>query len=190
MQSALAPALMTRYLPRLDHRIRAALLVLTGSLVVALMAQVRIPLPFTPVPITGQTFAVLLIGAAFGAVPGAACLALYLLEGLFGLPVFSGGASGLAALAGPTGGYLVGFIAAAYVIGRFAERGMDRRFWSALPIFLLGEVVIYALGVSWLALSIGWLKAIAAGLLPFLIGDAIKLVAAAAALPSAWKLAR
>ncbi len=190
MDTALAPRLATRYLPRLDRRLRDVLLIFTGSLLVAAMAQVRIPLPFTPVPITGQTFAVLLIGAALGSRRGAASLLLYLVEGALGLPVFSGGAAGFAALAGPTGGYLLGFVCAAFLVGLLAERGMDRHFISALPVFLAGEAVIYLFGVTWLATFVGPSRAFADGLFPFILGDAIKLVAAALALPAAWKLAK
>jgi biotin transport system substrate-specific component len=190
MDTALAPTLLTRYLPRLDRRARDILLVFVGSIFIALMAQVEIRLPFTPVPITGQTFAVLLVGAALGSRRGAASLVLYLVEGALGLPAFAGGAGGLAYLTGATGGYLVGFVFAAALIGVLAERGLDRRFLSALPIFLVGEVVIYLFGVTWLSVLIGFQKALAAGLLPFLIGDAVKLIAAAAALPAAWKLVK
>lgn len=167
-----------------------SLLIIAGSLLVALFAQIRIPLPFTPVPITGQTFAVLLVGAALGANRGAASLVLYTLEGIAGLPVFTGGAAGLAQLAGPTGGYLIGFIAAAYVVGLLAERGLDRQWRTALVPFLIGSLVIYAFGVLWLAVYLGLPDAIAKGLLPFIIGDTIKLVLAALALPSAWALVK
>ena len=189
MNMALAPTLFTRALPRLDSRVRDALLVVTGSLFVAVLAQVKIPLPFTPVPLTGQTFAVLLVGAALGSRRGVASLLLYLVEGMAGLPFFAGGASGLAYAAGPTGGYLLGFVCAAFLVGLMAEHGMDRRLRTALLAFLAGEAVIYLFGVPWLSLYIGMQKALAAGLLPFLVGDAIKLVAAALALPAAWMLA-
>ena len=185
---ALAPTALDRYLPRLDSRLRDALLIVAGSLVVAGMAQVQIPLPFTPVPLTGQTFAVLLVGAALGARRGAASLLLYLAEGAAGLPFFAGGAGGFARLAGPTGGYLIGFVLAALVVGWLADRGRDRRFGTALPIFLLGELVIYLCGVTWLGAYVGMQKALTAGLLPFVIGDAIKLITAALALPAAWAL--
>ena len=190
MQTALVPTLLERHLPRLDGRLRDLLLVFGGSLFVAGMAQVRIPLPFTPVPLTGQTFAVLLVGAALGARRGAASLLLYLLQGLLGLPVFSGGTAGLAVLLGPTGGYLVGFVAAAWLVGMLARRGMDRRIPTALLAFLAGELVIYLFGVCWLSAFLGFPRAIAAGLLPFLVGDALKLIAAALALPAAWKLVK
>ncbi|GEM_PF-93400 len=188
MNPAFAPALLEHYLPRLDQRVRDILLILGGSLLVALMAQVKIPLPFTPVPLTGQTFAVLLVGAALGSRRGAASLLLYLAQGMLGLPVFAGGAGGPAYLFGPTGGYLVGFVCAAFLVGRLAENGQDKRFRTALLVFLVGELVIYLCGVSWLAVHIGFEKALTAGLLPFLPGDAVKLLAAALALPAAWKL--
>ena len=190
MNTALIPTLATRHFPRLNSRVRDLLLIIAGSLFVAAMAQVKIPLPFTPVPLTGQTFAVLLVGAALGARNGASSLALYLLMGIVGLPFFAGGASGLTYLTGPTGGYLLGFVVAAYIVGLLAARGLDRRIPSALLAFLVGEIVIYLFGVSWLSVYIGLQKALVAGLLPFLIGDAIKLAAAALVLPAAWKLVR
>jgi biotin transport system substrate-specific component len=190
MDITLAPTLLTRYLPRLDRRVRDLLLVVTGSLFVTAMAQVRIPLPFTPVPLTGQTFAVLLVGAVLGSRRGAASLLLYLAQGAIGLPVFAGGASGLLYMSGPTGGYLVGFVGAVYLVGLLAARGLDRRIPSALLAFLAGEMVIYLFGVAWLSVYLGFQRAIVAGLLPFLIGDAIKLAAAALTLPAAWKLAK
>jgi len=190
MNTTLASVMVTRYWPRLDSRLRDALLVLTGSLVVAAMAQVRIPLPFTPVPLTGQTFAVLLVSAALGSRRGAGSLLLYLLAGTAGLPFFAGGASELAYLSGPTGGYLIGFVLAAYVVGRLAETGRDRHFLAAIATFLIGEVLIYIPALIWLSAWIGPQHALVSGLLPFLAGDAIKLVAAALALPAAWKLVR
>jgi biotin transport system substrate-specific component len=190
MNTTLAPTLLDRSLPQLDRRMRDILLVSGGSLFVAGMAQVRIPMPFTPVPITGQTFAVLLVGAVLGSRRGAASLLLYLLMGLVGLPFFAGGASGLAYLLGPTGGYLVGFIVAAYLVGLLAARGLDRRIPSALLAFLAGELVIYLFGVAWLSVFLGLPHAIAAGFLPFIIGDAVKLAAAGLVLPAAWTLVK
>ncbi len=163
----------------------AALIVL-GSLLVAALAQVRILLPFTPVPITGQTFAVLLIGAVLGSKRGAAAIGLYLAEGALGLPFFAGGV-GWAALAGPTGGYLLGFIAAAFAVGLLTERGLDRRLTTALPAFLLGAVVIYTFGVLGLARFVGLQNAFTAGVAPFIVGDALKVVLAGSLLPAAWK---
>jgi len=188
MDLTLAPILITRVWPRLDRRVRDLLLIVGGSLLVAAMAQVRIPLPFSPVPITGQTFAVLLVGASLGARRGAAGLSLYVAEGIFGLPVYAGGTGGYSVFLGPTGGYLIGFIFAAYFVGRLAETGRDRRWQSALLVFLAGEVIIYMFGLPWLSLYVGIQKVLVAGLFPFLPGDLLKLAAAALAQPAAWKL--
>lgn len=170
------------------------LLILGGSLFTALMARITIPLPFTPVPITGQTLAVLLTGAALGSRRGALSMAAYVLEGALGLPVFAGGTAGLKRLTGPTGGYLIGFIAAAFVIGWLAERGWDRRPLSTALAMLIGNAVIYLFGLPWLALFLGGFSgpkgALMLGLLPFIPGDLLKLALAAFLLPSAWWLVR
>lgn len=165
-----------------------SVLVLAGSLFVAAMAQAAIYLPFSPVPVSGQTFAVLLVGMTLGSRRGALSVLVYLLEGGAGLPFFAGGRGGAAVLAGPTGGYLIGFAAAAWVVGLMAERGMDRQILKTLAAFLAGTVVIYLFGVLWLANYLGFPQAIQAGLLPFLIGDIVKAVLAAAGLPAAWAL--
>jgi len=189
--TALAPTLSTRFFPRTSGWLRDLSLILAGSLLVALFAQIEIPLPFSPVPITGQTFAVLLVGAALGSRRAAAALLTYLVEGALGLPFFAGGAGGLRVLSGPTAGYLVGFVLAAYLVGLLAEHGLERDLRTSLLPFLLGTVIIYACGVAWLALFLGSLtKAITLGVLPFLIGDACKMIAAALVLPYAWKVAR
>jgi biotin transport system substrate-specific component len=188
--TTLAPTLTTRLLPAVDQKIRDLLLISAGALLVALLAQVRIPLPFTPVPLTGQTFAVLLVGAALGSRRGLASLSLYSLVGALGLPVFAGGAAGAAYAFGPTGGYLLGFIVAAYVTGLLAERGLERSIRTSILPFLAGTLVIYVLGAGWLSVQFGLEKALAMGVLPFIVGDAIKLALAAIALPAAWKLAK
>jgi biotin transport system substrate-specific component len=167
-----------------------SLLVVGGSLLVVAMSQLVIPLPWTPVPITGQTFAVLIVGATLGSRLGSYSLALYLMEGIAGLPVFAGGSGGIGHLLGPTGGYMVGFVLAAGVVGWLAERGWDRRPGKALLAFLLGELAIYLPGVLWLAFYVGSNRALMAGFWPYLPGDAIKVVLAAVALPSAWGLTR
>ena len=189
--TTLAPALTTRYFPNISSRLRDALLVIAGSLLVAALAQIEIPLPFTPVPITGQSFGVLLIGAAFGSKRGAASLTLYLVEGGLGLPFFAGGASGFSILTGATAGYLVGFVAAAYVIGLLAERGFERSVRTSIIPFLVGTFIIYLFGVAWLSIVLkSFSQGIALGMIPFLIGDAIKLILASLALPAAWKFVR
>lgn len=187
--TALAPTLTARALPRTSSWLRDLGLILAGSLFVAILAQISIPLPFSPVPITGQTFAVLLVGAALGSRRGLASMTLYVLEGALGLPFFAGGSGGVHVLIGATAGYLAGFLAAAYLSGWLAEHGWDRRFRSSILIFIGGNLIIYVFGVAWLAIVLGSLqKAILAGLLPFLIGDALKLLGAALALPAAWRL--
>jgi biotin transport system substrate-specific component len=189
--TTLAPTLSTRYFPRAAGWLRDLVLILTGSLFVALLARVEILLPGMPVPITGQTFGVLLVGAALGSKRGAACMALYLAEGALGLPFFAGGAHGIEIVIGATGGYLIGFIAAAYVIGLLAERGLERSVRTSLVPFLVGTLIIYVCGVAWLAVVLGSFgDALKFGLIPFLLGDAIKLIAAALALPAAWRLVR
>jgi len=164
----------------------SAALVVAGSVLTALAAHVSIPLPFTPVPITGQTFAVLLMGAALGSRRRAASMALYVAQGLAGLPVFAGGKAGLAVLLGPTGGYLIGFIAAAFVTGWLAERGLNRRPLTTALAMVLGNLVISLHGVSWLAVFVGISKARLLGMIPFLPGDLLKILLATAALPGAW----
>ena len=188
--TTLAPTLSTRYFPHTATWLRDLLLIFLGALLVAALAQVIIPLPFTPVPITGQTFAVLLVGATMGSKRGVASLALYTLMGAVGLPFFAGGDSGLAYLSGPTLGYLIGFVVAAYAVGTVAERGLERSVRTSLVPFLIGTLVIYIFGVGWLAILFGVEKALTLGVLPFLVGDALKMVLAALALPAVWKLVK
>jgi biotin transport system substrate-specific component len=166
-----------------------AALVILGSVVVALTAQISVPLPFTPVPLTGQTFGVLLTGALLGSRRGAAALLLYLLEGAGGLPVFAGGTGGWAHLLGPTGGYLFSYPLAAGLMGFFAERGWDRKALGTAAGMLLSSLLIFLLGAAWLATFVGGFgAALARGVLPFLPGDFLKALLAAALLPGGWKL--
>ena len=162
------------------------------ALLTAFAAQIAIPLPFTPVPITGQTFVVLLSGAALGSWAGAGSQTLYLLMGAVGLPFFADASGGWSVVTGATGGYLVGFVAAAWVVGFLAERKQDRNVWSAIPAFLAGNAVIYLFGVPWLLYSVEgittWEQALIAGFVPFIIGDMIKIGLAGVLLPTAWKL--
>jgi biotin transport system substrate-specific component len=164
-------------------------LVLAGSALIALAAQVRIPLPFSPVPVTGQTFAVLLVAAALGRL-GLASVIAYLIEGAIGLPVFAGGTFGVATIVGPTGGYLIGFALAAAIVGSAAERGWDRHLLTALAAMLLGEVAIYLCGLPWLARFVPAGRVLDLGLFPFIPGDLFKMVLVALALPGAWRLVR
>ncbi|MBT3338597.1 MAG: biotin transporter BioY [Anaerolineae bacterium] len=188
--TTLAPTISIRYFPRTAAWLRDAFLIFSGAILVTLLAQIKIPLPFTPVPLTGQTFAVLLVGATLGSKRGAASLTFYTALGALGLPIFAGGAAGMAYLSGATLGYLIGFIVAAYLIGRLAERGLERSLRTSLLPFFVGTIVIYLFGAGWLAMLFGIEKALTLGVLPFLIGDAIKLVLAALALPATWKLVK
>ena len=166
-----------------------AVLVVLFSAFVALTAQVEIPL--WPVPLTLQTLGVLFTGAVLGSRRGALALLLYLTEGALGLPVFAGGASGVGYMLGPTGGYLVGFVVAAGVVGWLAQRGWDRRLVWAAVAMVIGNVIIYVCGVAWLALFLGDLwGALVKGMLLFVVGDLIKIAVAALTLPGGWKLAR
>jgi biotin transporter BioY len=165
---------------------RSVSLVFAFSLLNALAAQIAIPIG--PVPITGQTFAVTLTGALLGSRLGAAALIVYLLEGACGLPFFSNGGAGIGVLLGTTGGYLVSFPAAAFITGAFAENGWDKRFLSAAAAMAVGSGVILLAGWAWLAQFMPANVAFRAGVLPFIIGDIIKIALAAAVLPSGWYL--
>jgi biotin transport system substrate-specific component len=164
------------------------LAVVVASLFVAVCAQVEIRLPFTPVPISGGTLGVLYAGALLGSRRGAAAVALYLLEGAAGLPVFSGGASGFLHFLGPTGGYLLGFPVGAFVAGLLAERGWDRSPARAFATMLLGSAPILALGVLGLSRFMPARALLTAGLWPFVPGDLVKAALSAGLLPLGWKI--
>ena len=176
-------------LPR-SSALTSVLLIVGASIATSLAAQVAIPVPWSPVPITGQTFAVLLSGAVLGARRAFLAQALYLAEGALGLPVFAGGAAGAAVLAGTTAGYLVAFPLAAALTGALAERGWDRRFGTMMAAMLLGSLPIFALGLAVLSRFIPAGGLLAAGLFPFIPGDLIKATLAALAFPAAWRWAR
>ena len=159
------------------------LAVIAGIAVLAVSAHIKIP--FYPVPVTMQTLAVLAIGMTYGTRLGGATVLGYLGAGAAGAPVFAGGA-GIAYMMGPTGGYLLGFFVAAIVLGALAERGWTRSMITTAAAMVLGNAIIYLLGVSWLANLIGSAKAFEFGLLPFLYGDALKLVIAAVGVPFLW----
>ena len=172
--------------------VNTALLMVGFALLTALAAQIRFHIPGTPVPVTGQTFAVLLAGAALGSRAGAGSQLVYWLMGAIGLPVFAQQSGGWEAATGATFGYLFGFIVAAWAVGLLAERGRDRNVRSAIPAFLTGNLVIYAFGVPWLMYSVPSIEslgaAIAAGFMPFIAFDIIKIVLAGVALPASWRL--
>jgi biotin transport system substrate-specific component len=183
---------------RMSSRAKNLLLVVTGALLIALSASVVIPVPGSPVPVTGQTFAVLLVGGALGLRRGAAASLFYLAMGLV-LPVYAGHASGLDTFVGreggqlvlgATGGYLIGFVAASAMVGWLAECGWDRRYGGAVLAMVVGSAVIYLFGIPWLMLATGFSleQAITTGLTPFVVGDLLKLFLAAGLFPVAWWL--
>lgn len=188
MQGTLSHHLTNRIGLRQTAATNAAL-VLLGTAAIALLAQVRIPVPFTPVPITGQTLGVLLLAAVLGSRRGTVSLGLYLAGGLVGLPFFAGGGSGLAHLTGPTGGFLAGFLAATFIVGVLAEHGWTRTWQKTAALFAIGSLVIYIFGAAYLSVLVGLRQALAMGVLPFILGDVIKATLAAALLPAAWKIA-
>jgi len=187
------PTIADRVLPR--ALTTDLVLVAAGAALVAVAAQLYVPM--WPVPISGQTFAVLLVGTTLGASRGALSMVLYAILGLVGLPVYTDGSAGLAVLTGTTGGYIVGFVAAAAVSGWLAQRRWDRRVLGTIATFAAGTVTIYAFGLPWLAIVLGSLgvpdvlgATVAGGLLPFVVGDALKALLAAGLLPFAWKALR
>jgi len=167
--------------------LRNALLVVAASLFTALSAQIEIRVPWLLVPLTGQTFAVLLTGAVLGARRAFIAQALYLVEGAAGLPVFAGGAAGAHVFFGPTAGYLAAFPLAAAVTGMLAEHGWDRRFFTMLAAMLLGSAVIFAIGLAGLARFVPGEALVSQGLLPFLPGDLAKSALASLAFPTVWR---
>jgi biotin transport system substrate-specific component len=187
--NAQAATLRHAVVPRSDL-LTDTLLVLAGTGFVAGAAQVSFPLGFTPVPVTGQTFAVVLVGASLGAIRGTASLLLYLWLGVAGAPIYAHHDHGWSVITGASGGYIVGFVVASAVTGYLAERQWDRQLSSAIAAMLTGNVIIYLVGLPWLAavLNTNLEKTLEDGLYPFVPGDVFKLYLAAALLPGAWRL--
>lgn len=167
--------------------LKNALLVIGGSLALAISAKIQVP--FWPVPITMQSMVVLLVGVAFGSRLGALTILAYLAEGVAGLPVFAGMAAGPAYLAGPTGGYLLGFLLGGAFAGWAAERGWGRDLFRTLSVMLLGHVLIFAPGTLWLAVLMGWNKALAFGIAPFALATLLKSALGAAIVAALWNVA-
>ncbi|MCK4653610.1 MAG: biotin transporter BioY [Candidatus Cloacimonetes bacterium] len=163
-------------------------LVIAGSLLLTISAKFSFPIPFSPVPVTLQTLAVLLIGTLLGSKRGSITVLFYLSQGIMGLPVFAKGGAGFAYLLGPTGGYLVGFVFAAFLAGFLAEKGWDRSFAKTALAMTLGTIVIFIFGIGWLSVFVGINKAVLLGLMPFIIGEVFKILIADALLPSGWKI--
>jgi biotin transport system substrate-specific component len=187
--AAAHPTLINRLWPESTlPALRWAALVIVGSLLLTASAKAQVPM--WPVPMTMQSFVVLVIGMAYGTRLSAATVGLYLMEGAFGLPVFAGTPEkgiGLAYMAGPTGGYLLGFFIVAVAMGWLAERGWDRTWLWAVAAMTIGTVLQFIPGVAWLAVLIGWQKAVAAGLIPFVLGAVLKLALAATIMPVCWR---
>ena len=175
---------------RVSARARNIALIVLGALLIYLTALIVFPVPGSPVPVTGQTFGVLLVGCALGFQRGVAAVGLYVFIGLIGLPFFAEGKGGISVIFGATGGYIIGFVLAGGVVGRLAELGWDRRLIGAIAAMAIGNIVIYLVGVPWLmaVLGVDLATGIALGLTPFIVGDIIKLALAGAAFPLAWWL--
>jgi biotin transport system substrate-specific component len=165
-------------------------LAIGGTFFIALMAQISFPLPGSPVPFTGQTLAVLLLGTAYGANLGFSTLSLYIAAGVAGLPVFTQGTHGISHLSGATGGYLVGMALASYISGSLAQRKLDQKFSTVIPTMLLSNLVIFACGVLWLqhVTQQSWNWTFAHGFTPFIAGEALKIAIASTSLPVVWRL--
>ena len=184
--ATLRTPLITRLIPVANPALRVALQITLGVALIGLLAQLRIPM--WPVPITGQTLGVLLVGSSFGLALGSATLLTYLAVGALGLPLFAEGNAGLEYMLAGTGGYLLGFLLAAALVGYLAQRGWDRSFGLTALAMLLGNIVIYIPGLLWLnRIAPDWATTLQWGLTPFVVGDVVKLLIAAAALPLAWK---
>ncbi len=181
MTTTLAAAIWRR---SQDSLLNQAILIVAGTLLLAISAKVQVP--FWPIPMTMQTFVVLLLGVVYGPRLGTITGLLYLAEGAVGLPVFAQG-SGMVYLLGPTGGYLFGFVFAMYFVGLAAQRGWDRSVYRMFLAMLIGEAIIFSLGVGWLSAAIGLAKAIDAGLTPFLLAELFKMALVAVTVPLAWK---
>jgi len=164
-------------------------LILTGTVFLAVMAQIAFPIPGSPVPFTGQTLGVLLLGTAYGAGLGFSTIAFYLLIGMAGAPIFSSGTSGIERIVGPTGGYLVGMLISSLVLGALAGRKWDQKIKTVIPTMIIGNLVIFAIGLLWLNQYTGqsWLWTFEKGFTPFVFGEIIKIAIASTALPAVWK---
>jgi len=160
----------------LSKRVVNTLIILGTSWIIAISAQITFHLPFSPVPITGQTLVVLLAGLILGKNLGTSSVFLYLIQGAAGLPVFAGGKSGVLTLFGPTGGYLIGFLAAVYIVGMLSELQFTRSILQAASVLIIGNLIIYVFGLVWLARFVGETQVLQLGLYPFLAGDLVKVI--------------
>jgi len=185
-----APISLTYQLEKRTSWLKEAFIVVGASILISLFAQVSIPLPFTPVPITLQCHMILLIAAVLGSKRGALATMAYLTQGMLGLPVFAGGKAGILCLAGPTGGYLVGYVAAAFLTGYLVERMKEKSSARVLLAMAAGNGLIYLTGISWLSTFVGWTSAFMLGVVPFIVGDMVKLFIAIKAMKTLRFLSR
>ena len=184
-----ATSLRASLIPR-STALSNAVLVISGVLGLAALAQIAIPVPGSPVPVTGQTLGVLLLGTTYGSTLGVTTFALYILAGIAGAPVFANSGHGLERITGATGGYLIGMLVATFILGQFARFRLDQKFLTALPSMLIGTVTTFSFGLVWLHQYTGqsWSWTIKAGLTPFIVGEALKIAIAGTSLPSIWRV--
>lgn len=187
--STSATSLRSSLLPR-TTALANAVLIVSGVFALAILAQIAIPVPGSPVPVTGQTLGVLLIGTAYGSTLGVTTFALYLLAGIAGAPIFANNGFGIDRVIGATGGYLIGMLVATYVVGQLARLRLDQKFLTALPSMLIGTVITFTFGLVWLQQYTGkdWAWTINAGLTPFIVGEVLKIAIAGTSLPIIWRL--
>jgi len=170
--------LLTKQLAESKSVIANIAIAFSGSILLALLARLSIPVPFSPVPITGQTFGILFLGATLGSRIGVLSVVMYIAEGMLGVPVFAGGSIGFLYLLGPTGGYIFGFIPAVYLVGYLTEKGWMNNVFSTSVAMIFGTSIIFIFGINWLAVTAGFGTAVSIGLFPFLSGAAVKIVLA------------
>ena len=184
-----ATSLRSSLIPR-TTALSNAVLVVSGVLGLAALAQIAIPVPGSPVPVTGQTLGVLILGTTYGSTLGFTTFAMYMLAGITGAPVFANGGQGLDRIIGATGGYIIGMLVATFVLGPVARFSLDQRFLTALPSMLIGTVITFSFGVVWLHQYTGqsWSWTFSAGLTPFIVGEALKIAIAGTSLPAIWRV--
>jgi biotin transport system substrate-specific component len=183
-----ATSLRTSLIPR-STALSNAVLVVSGVLGLAALAQIAIPIPGSPVPVTGQTLGVLILGTAYGSTLGVTTFAIYILAGVAGAPVFANSGHGLDRIVGATGGYLIGMLVATFVLGQLARFRLDQNFLTALPSMLIGTITTFVFGLVWLHQYTGqsWDWTIKAGLTPFIVGEVLKIAIAGTSLPVVWR---
>lgn len=187
--SVAAPSLRAHFIPR-STALSNSVLIVSGVLGLSALAQIAVPVPGSPVPVTGQTLGVLILGTTYGSTLGFTTFAIYMLAGIAGAPVFANGAHGLDRVVGATGGYLVGMLIATLILGQLSKFRLDQKFITALPSMLIGTVITFTFGLIWLKQYTGqsWSWTITAGLTPFIIGEILKIVIAGTSMPAVWRL--